>query len=103
MKPVSEEFTKKELYEVAKLLEVKIVSKATKTYIVSAINKRIDEMNEGYLQPVVNPLGDNGLESASVDVDKVSDTVVEPSKEVVQPVKKVKANRGNHPITGLPV
>jgi len=88
MDNVSDEFSKTELYRVAKLLEVTVVSKATKPMLVSAINKKIADMNEDYLQPVINPLGDNSMEPETVDAVKV-------------PVKvEEKLHKGFHPITG---
>ena len=99
MNEVTVELTVKELYEVAKLLEVKVPSKAPKAMLVSLINKQITSMNEGYMQPLVNPLGDNSVESESVDADIVSGSRIATEVELAS----VNIFRGVHPITGEPV
>ena len=118
MKDVTEVLSKKDLYDVAKMLEVKIPSKAPKPMIVDLINSRISELNEGYMQPVVNPLGDNGLGSAieesvvdsgvgaasvePIETPTISASMILPSR-MADAIELASINRGVHPITGEPV
>ena len=93
-----DDYNKKELYTLTKLLGIKPVSKATKPMLISSINKMVDYLNteSGILlenplaSPSVSPKSSPSSESsASVDI-----LLVHVDDE------KPKPNRGRHPITG---
>ena len=81
IKKVSDEFTKKELLEIADLMEVEHSSKDTKPTLVAKINAKVDELN-GEKPKKVKLLHSTG--------------------EVVSEVQK-HGYRGRHPVTGEPL
>ena len=84
IKKVSDEFTKKELQEIADLMQVEYGKKDTKGDLVSAINAKVDELN-GEMPKVTK--APKRLHSTG---------------ELVSDVQK-HGYRGKHPVTGKPM
>tara|TARA_R110000744_G_scaffold94093_3_gene181650 strand:+ start:3183 stop:3509 length:327 start_codon:yes stop_codon:yes gene_type:complete len=105
MDKVTDELSKKELYQIAKEVKAEYVSKATKEMLVSSINEKIDIINAKDASLQENPLGSNGSEECDSDVGQEDVRVVE---ETLPPVDKfteamdkhLEHHRGFHPITG---
>lgn len=99
-----DEFSKKELYDIIKLLGLKPVSKATKPMLVAMINDFIDHIHSevGIGASVEDsPMVDPSVEAEPSEPDEVS---TDEGMVVIPEIKDPKETfRGFHPITGEPL